>query len=509
LTRPLISATLTICGAPQTIMTTTIRTLQNQMSSGALSAVEATRDFLARIARHDGAINSIIEINPDAHNIAQRLDEERARGTVRGALHGVPILIKDNIDTADKMQTTAGSTALLNAPRPADAFIIAQLRAAGAVLLGKTNLSEWANMRGRRSISGWSSRGGQTRNPHDQARSPSGSSSGSAAAMAAGFCAGAIGTETDGSITSPATACGIVGIKPTLGLLSRSGIIPIAHSQDTPGPMTATVEDAALLLGALAAVDRRDAATRVSAGHAVVDYGVFLDRAALRGARIGVLRALAGNDPRVLAIFDAQIALLRKAGATVIDKVSMPSVAQVGKTEYTVLLCEYKDALNRYLRKRGGRVRSLAALIAFNEQYADTVLVHFGQEELIAAQATGGLRDKAYAKALARNLRLTRAQGIDRVLKKHQLDALIVPTGGPAWMIDPVNGDVYNWTMDSTTPAAVAGYPHITVPMGFVKHLPVGLSFIGAAWSEPRLIALAYAYEQLSQALRPPKLLNA
>jgi amidase len=469
------------------------------------STVDLTRHFLARIDALDGAINSVIETNPDALRIAAALDRERARGVDRGPLHGVPILIKDNIDTADRMKTTAGSIALLDAPKPKrDAFVVSRLRDAGAVILGKTNLSEWANFRGDRSISGWSSRGGQTRNPHDPARSPSGSSSGSGAAVAAMLCAGAVGTETNGSITSPATACGIVGFKPTVGMVSRSGIIPISHTQDTAGPMTRSVADAALLLAGMLGVDRRDAATRtLAAARSAQAFAEALRPDALRGARLGVLRAMSGSDPRVLAVFDRQLDALRAAGAEVVDQVDIPDNKLLFPDEYTVLLCEFKHDLNCYLKTRHGAVRSLRDMIAFNERHADVVLAHFGQEDAVRAQATRGLRDDKYVKALPRLLKRARV-GIDRALKRHRLDALIQPTGGPAWMIDTVSGDVYNWDMSSTTVPAVAGYPHITVPMGFVKHLPVGLSFIGRAWDDARVLGLAFAYEQTTHMLRAP-----
>ncbi len=486
----------------------TILQLQAAMQSGDLTARAITEMYLARIRAVDVLINAVIEINPDALAIADALDAERAAGQVRGPLHGIPILIKDNIDTHDKMQTTAGSLALVGSVAPRDAFIVERLRAAGAVLLGKTNLSEWANFRGVRSISGWSSRGGQTRNPYALDRSPSGSSSGSGAAVAANLCAAAIGTETDGSITSPAHANGIVGIKPTLGLLSRSGIIPIAHSQDTAGPMARSVTDAALLLSALTGYDPRDPATAASAGNTQPDYAAGLTVDGLRGARIGVTRNMAGSDARVLALLEKAIALIKDLGAEVIDPADLPNFDKFGPSEIEVLLYEFKADLDAYLSTRSdARVRSMADVVAFNEAHRDQVLQFFGQERMTAALKKGPLTQKRYLNALAKNHRLTRQQGIDAALAKHNLDALITPTGGPAWLIDPINGDSINWDIESTSPPAVAGYPHLTVPMGYVHGLPIGLSFIGAAWQEAKLIRYAYAFEQAAQVRVPPQFL--
>jgi amidase len=486
--------------------------LQNKMNSGELTARQIVEGYLERIEqidRHGPAINSVIELNPDALAIAAARDEERRAGKTRGPLHGIPILIKDNIDTHDRMQTTAGSLALEGSIAPRDAFLVKRLRAAGAVILGKTNLSEWANFRGKRSISGWSSRGGLTRNPYALDRSACGSSSGSGAAVAANLCAAAIGTETDGSIICPAQTNGIVGLKPTLGLVSRSGIIPIAHSQDTAGPMARTVADAAILLGALTGVDAHDAATRASNRHVLKDYTRFLDEHGLRGARIGVARNMAGTDPRVLKIFEACLDALKQLGAVIVDPANVPNFNKFGKTEREVLHYEFKADLNKYLAtlSRKVRVRTMEDVIQFNEEHAARVMPYFGQEHLIIAQQKGPLTEKKYREALARNHRLTRAAGIDAVMKRHHLDALVAPSGGPAWLIDLVDGDANNWDMESTGPAAVAGYPHITVPAGCVVGLPVGLSFFARAWEEPALIKYAYAFEQATKARKAPQFL--
>jgi amidase len=486
----------------------TIRAAGDLLRSGEISAAELTRHFLDRIDKLDTAgelpINSVIERNPDATKIATQLDREARKGEWRGPLHGIPILLKDNIDTDDRMETTAGSIALLGSRPKQDAFVATQLRAAGAIILGKTNLSEWANFRGDHSTSGWSSRGGLTRNPHDRTRTASGSSSGSGAAIAAEFAIAAIGTETDGSITSPANACGIVGMKPTLGLVSRAGIIPIAHSQDTAGPMTRTVEDAALILEAMRGVDRRDTATRASRPHAQTAYPLSAD--ALRGARIGVARCLAGTQSKVLAQFERALTTFKDCGAILVDELPLKKCLEVGETELTVLHYEFKADLNRYLLERDHpTIRTMADAIEFNRTHAKQVLQHFGQEHMIAALACKSLQSDAYREALAKNHRLTRAV-IDRAIQRHRLDAIVVPTGGPAHLIDLINGDAHASDVCSTSPAAVAGYPHITVPSGFIDHLPVGLSFFAGAWSEPRLLSLAYAYEQASSARRSPSI---
>ena len=490
----------------------TIAELQEKMGAGELSARQIAELYLKRIEEVDKSgpfLNSIIELNPDAYAFAETLDAERKAGKVRGHLHGIPVLLKDNIDTHDRMQTTSGSLALEGNFAAKDAFIVKQLRKAGALILGKTNLSEWANFRGKRSVSGWSSRGGLTRNPHALDRSASGSSSGSAAAVAANLATVAVGTETDGSIISPAQTNGIVGIKPTLGLLSRSGIIPIAHSQDTPGPMARTVTDAAILLGAMTGADSADPATRLSKKRALKDYTRFLDYDGLNGARIGVARNMAGTNPRILKIFDLCIEVMRKLGAVIIDPADVPNFDKFEKSELEVLHYEFKADLNRYLKSVGGdvRVRSMEDVLKFNEENEDRVMPYFGQEQMTAAQAKGPLTEKKYKAALAKNHRLTRKEGIDAVMSKHKLDAVIVPSGAPARVIDLVNGDASNSDIESTSPAAVAGYPHITVPAGFVFGMPVGISFFAKAWQEANLIKYAYAFEQATQYRRQPRYL--
>ena len=490
----------------------TIADLQEKLDSGELTARQVADLYLQRIEAvdKDGPyINSVIELNPDALEIADGLDQERKAGKVRGPLHGIPILLKDNIDTHDRMQTTAGSLALEGNIAARDAFIVRQLRRAGAVILGKTNLSEWANFRGKHSISGWSSRGGLTRNPHALDRSACGSSSGSGAAVAANLCVAAVGTETDGSIICPSQTNGIVGIKPTLGLLSRSGIIPIAHSQDTPGPMARTVADAAILLGAMTGVDSADPATRLSRKRSSSNYVKSLDYDGLKGVRIGIARNMAGKNPRILKIFEHCIEVMKQLGAVVIDPADVRNFDKFGETEREVLHYEFKADLNRYLKSLDGdgRVHSLEDVIKFNEENADRVMPYFGQEHMLTAQEKGPLSEKKYKDALAKNLRLTRKDGIDAAFRKHKLDAIIVPSGGPAWTIDLANGDATNWDMESTSPAAVAGYPHITVPAGFVFGLPVGISFFGKAWQEASLIQYAYAFEQATQYRRQPRYL--
>lgn len=490
----------------------TISELQEKMESGELTARRLAELYLERISEidKDGPyLNSVIELNPDALEIADTLDAERNEGKTRGPLHGVPILIKDNIDTHDQMQTTSGSLALEGHIAAKDAFIVKQLRKAGALILGKTNLSEWANFRSERSVSGWSSRGGLTRNPYALDRSASGSSSGSGAAVAANLCAAAVGTETDGSIISPAQTNGIVGIKPTLGLVSRSGIIPIAHSQDTAGPMARTVADVAIMLGAMTGTDDKDPATRVSKKRSFSNYAKFLDLDGLRGARIGVARNMAGSHPRIIKIFEHCIEVMKHLGAVIVDPVDVPNFDKFDKTEMDVLFYEFKADLNKYLRSVDGtaRVHSMEDVIKFNEENSHRVMPYFGQERMISAQEKKSLRDKKYRDALARNLRLTRKEGIDAAMRKHKVEALIVPTGGPAWLIDLVNGDSDNWDMVSTSPAAVAGYPHITVPAGYIFGLPVGISFLAQAWQEPTLIKFSYAFEQATQFRRQPRYL--
>lgn len=490
----------------------TIAELQEKMESGELTSRRLAELYLARVEAVDKNgpyINAVIELNPDALQLADALDDERKAGKTRGALHGIPILIKDNIDTHDRMQTTSGSLALEGHIAEKDAFVVKQLRKAGALILGKTNLSEWANFRGKRSVSGWSSRGGLTRNPYALDRSACGSSSGSGAAVAANLCAAAVGTETDGSIICPSQTNGIVGIKPTLGLISRSGIIPIAHSQDTAGPMARTVADAAILLGAMTGVDSADAATRLSKKRAVSNYTKFLDRAGLKDARIGVARNLAGQNPRILKIFEYCVEVMKKLGADVIDPVDVPNFDKFGKTEHDVLYYEFKADLNKYLKtlSDGARVHSMDDVIKFNEENRDKVMPYFGQELMMTAAEKDSLSDKKYRDALAKNHLYARTKGLDAAMRKYKLDAIICPSGGPAWMIDLVNGDSSNWDVESTSPAAVAGYPHITVPAGYIFGLPVGLSFIGKAWQEPALIKYAYAFEQATQLRRTPRFL--
>jgi len=486
----------------------TIPELQEALTTGEFTSVSLVEAYLRWIAKIDkGAgpqINAIIELNPDALAIAQALDVERAKSGPRSPLHGIPILIKDNIDTADKMETTAGSLALVGSKPERDAFVVERLRAAGAVILGKTNLSEWANFRSTKSVSGWSGRGGQTKNPFALDRNTSGSSSGSAAAVAAGLVPVAVGTETDGSIVSPASVCGIVGIKPTLGLVSRSGIIPIAHSQDTAGPMAKTVADAAVLLGAMAGIDPSDPETKKSEGHAHPGYTSYLDANALSGARLGVVRSKSfGYGPKVDPILESSIAVLKAKGATIVE-VELKELETIGESEFEVLLYEYKTDLEAYLANRpGSKVKTLADLIAFNKEHASAEMPYFGQEILEMANKKGPLTEKAYLDALAKNHEVTRTKGIDAVMDAEKLDALVSIANGPAWPIDHVNGDAY--TGGASTPAAVAGYPSITVPAGDVQGLPVGLLFYGKAWSEPKLIALAYAFEQATKAHKAPK----
>jgi len=486
----------------------TIASLQEGMRSGRYTSRSITELYLSRIDAVDRAgptINSVIERNPDAIRIAEERDTERRAGRVRGPLHGIPVLIKDNIDTADRMHTSAGSLALGASIAARDAFIVTRLREAGAVLFGKTNLSEWANFRSTHSTSGWSARGGQTRNPYVLDRNPCGSSSGTGAAISANLAVAGVGTETDGSIVCPSSACGLVGIKPTVGLVSRSGIVPISHSQDTAGPMTRTVTDAAALLAVLSGVDARDAATTDARGHVVNDYSPSLDPGALRGARIGVARNFFGYNAAVDRVMDEAIAAMKSAGATIVDPANITTASQLGDPEFEVLLYEFKVDLNTYLASLGSTApyKDLAALIAFNEQNRDREMPYFGQEIFVRAQAKGPLTSAAYRTARAKCLRLARTEGIDATLAKHRVTALIAPTGGPAWPIDLLNGD--HFTGGSSTPSAVSGYPSVTVPAGYVHGLPVGLSFIGPRWSDARLIGLAYAFEQATKVRRPPR----
>ena len=481
------------------------------MQRGALTSRELTQRFLTRIAQMDKtgvALNAVIELNPDALAIAEQRDAELKSGATVGPMHGIPVLIKDNIGTADKMRTTAGSLALAASTPSRDAFIVERLRAAGAVLLGKTNLSEWANYRSTHSSSGWSGRGGLTRNPYVLNRNTSGSSSGTGAAMAATFATVGIGSETDGSIISPSSICGLVGIKPTVGLWGRSGIIPISASQDTAGPMARSVADAATLLGVLTGVDPRDTAANASRGKSALSYAPFLDAAGLKGARIGAARHLAGFNDVVDARFDEAIAALRSAGATVIDPVKLATAGKFDDAEETVLDYEFKAGINAYFASLGADapVKSLAELIAWNERARAREMPWFGQEIFVRAQKRGPLTDKKYLDARAKCIRLSRTEGIDAVMAKHRLDAIILPSNAPAWTTDLLNGD--HFTGGNSSFAAVAGYPSITVPMGLVGELPVGLSFVARAWEEGKLIRLAYAFEQATKLRRGPKYLT-
>ena len=490
----------------------TVAQLQQAQAEGRLSARALAESYLARMDAVDLAgprLNAVIERNPDALAIADELDRERKEKGARGALHGIPVLIKDNIDTADRMRTSAGSLALAGSIAPRDAFIVERLRAAGAVILGKTNLSEWANFRSTRSTSGWSARGGLTRNPYVLDRSACGSSSGSGAAPSANLCAVAVGTETDGSIVCPSKANGLVGIKPTVGLVSRAGIIPISASQDTAGPMARTVADAAALLSVLAGVDPRDAATAHAQGRLQPDYGAFLQAGALQGARLGVARGMFGNNALVAGVIEQALADMSRLGAEIVELKDFKAGSEVDDAEWTVLLYEFKDGLNAYLATLGPDVpcKTLEELIAFNEANRDRSMPWFGQEIFALCQEKGPLSSKEYLDAAATARRLSTVEGIDKVMDEHRLDAVVAPSGDPAFTIDLVNGDHYTGGGTSTLPA-VSGYPHITVPAGQVLGLPVGLSFFGRAWSEPRLIALAYSYEQATRHRQPPGFLR-
>jgi amidase len=489
----------------------TVQQLQQWMQSGRSTSRRLVDLYLERIDKIDRggpSLRSVIEINPDARAIADSLDAERKSTGSRGPLHGIPVLIKDNIDTADKMMTTAGSLALEGSIAARDAFVVERLRKAGVVILGKTNLSEWANFRSTKSTSGWSGRGGQVKNPYVLDRNPCGSSSGTGAAIAANLVAIGVGTETDGSIVCPSSVSGLVGIKPTVGLVSRTGIIPISHSQDTAGPMTRTVADAAALLTAMAGVDPRDAATRRSPGKSL-DYATALNADALKGARIGVARKrYFGYSPSTDRVIDAALAEMKQRGATLVDPADIPTAAKLDDCEIEVLTYEFKADLNAYLAALGpsAKVHSLKELIAFNEREREREMPYFGQELLVNAQKKGPLTSPAYKRALATCQANARTLGIDAVMTRLKLDALVAPTGGPSWPTDLINGD--HFLGASSTPAAVAGYPSITVPAGDVRGLPVGLAFIGRPWTEAKLIALAYAFEQATHHRRPPKFLQ-
>ncbi|HEV2232727.1 MAG TPA: amidase [Terriglobia bacterium] len=488
----------------------TTMALQEGMKSGKFTARDITEKYLSRIYAIDKqgpAINSIIEINPDALSIADDLDKERKARGPRGPMHGIPVLIKDNIGTHDRMMTTAGSLALLGSVPPQDAFVVKRLRESGAIILGKTNLSEWANIRSGHSTSGWSGRGGLTRNPYALDRNPCGSSSGTGAGISANLAAVGVGSETNGSIVCPSSANGIVGIKPTLGLVSRSGIIPIAHSQDTAGPMARTVTDAAILLGAMAGIDPEDKVTAESRGKSAADYTKFLDPAGLKGARIGVPRKHFGFSDAVEKLMNAAIEAMKHEGAVIIDPAEIESMGKFGNSEEDVLLYELKADMNAYLTALGpgAPVHSLKEIIEFNEKNWEREMPYFGQDLFIKAEAKGPLSSKEYLDALEKNHRLARTEGIDALMDKFRLDAIVAPTGGPAWTTDLVNGD--HDTGGSSGPAAIAGYPNINVPAGFIFGLPVGISFFGRAYSEPTLIKLAYAFEQATKLRQPPRFL--
>jgi len=488
----------------------TIGELQEGMKSGKYTARAIAEKYLARIAAIDKrgpAVNSVIETNPDALEIAEALDKERKEKGPRGPLHGIPILIKDNIATADRMQTTAGSLALAGSKPPSDAFIAKNLRAAGAVILGKTNLSEWANIRSNHSISGWSGRGGQTKNPYALDRNPCGSSSGTGAGISANLAAIGIGTETDGSIVCPSSANGLAGIKPTVGLVSRSHIIPISHTQDTAGPMCRTVRDAAILLGALTGVDPNDSATAASAGKSFTDYTKFLEADGLRGARIGVLRKAFGFNPAVDKLMESALEVMKKQGATLVDPVEIETSGKFGETEFLGFMYELKADLNAYLAWLGPNapVKTLKEIIEFNEKNAAKEMPFFGQENFLKAEEKGPLTTQEYVDAIKKNHELAGKEGIDATMDKHKLDAIVAPTGGPAWLTDIVNGDSFSG--GSSEFAAVAGDPNVNVVAGFVRGLPVGISFFGRAWSEPVLIKLAYAFEQATKYRKAPRFL--
>ena len=488
----------------------TITELQDGMKSGRFTARSLVEKYTKRIEdidRRGPAVNAIIEMNPDALSIAQEIDRERKAKGPRGPLHGIPVLIKDNIDTDDRMMTTAGSLALVGSKPAKDSFVAQKLRAAGAVILGKTNLSEWANIRSSHSTSGWSGRGGLTRNPYALNRNPCGSSSGTGAGISANMAAAGIGTETDGSIVCPSSSNGLAGIKPTVGLVSRSGIIPISHSQDGAGPMCRTVRDAAIVLGALTGVDPEDGATAASAGKSQANYEQYCDANGLQGARIGVVRKYFGFNDAVDRLMEQAIAVMKKQGAIVIDPVEITTLGKFDDSELTVFLYELKADLNAYLARLGASapVKTLEDIIAFNEHNRAKEMPYFGQDLFIKSQAKGPLTEKEYTDALAKNHQLARSEGIDAVMDKHKLDALIGPTGGPAWITDLIAGDHFGG--GSSNAAAVAGYPNINVIAGNIFGLPVGISFFGRAWSEPTLIKLAYSFEQATKARQRPKFL--
>lgn len=485
----------------------TIDELQQKMQSGDLTSKSITQWYLKRIKETDKdgpKLNSVIEVNPDAELIAEVLDYERKNGKVRGPLHGIPVLIKDNINTGDKMMTTAGSLALAGNIASKDAFIVKLLRDSGAVLLGKTNLSEFANFRSTHSTSAWSSRGGQTKCPYILNRNPSGSSAGSGSAAAANLCTVAIGTETDGSIVSPASINGLVGIKPTVGLWSRSGIIPISATQDTAGPMARTVKDAAILLAAMCGIDSADAVTRHSKGNTQKDYTSFLDTNGLKGKRLGIEKSFFKGNPDVVSLLNKTIALLKEKGATIVEVDVLKPIYAIGETENIILHYEFKDGLNKYLANANAEVKSLKEVIAYNNQHEAETMPYFKQETLVSSEKKGDLNSKEYINALVKST--SSRQIIDKLLQQNKLDAICGTTNGLACCIDLVNGD-YDTGFSFSSPAAMAGYPHITVPMGFIHDLPIGFSFFGTAYSEPALISMAYAFEQATMVRKAPKFL--
>lgn len=486
----------------------TIDELQQKMAAGELSSESITKWYLKRIEEIDKdgpKLNAVIEVNPDATTIAEAMDQERKNGKVRGPMHGIPVLIKDNIDTGDKMMTTAGSLALKGNKASEDAFIVKLLRQSGAVLLGKTNLSEFANFRSTHSTSGWSSRGGQTKCPYILDRNPSGSSAGSGSAAAANLCTVAIGSETDGSIVSPASVNGLVGIKPTVGLWSRSGIIPISATQDTAGPMARTVKDAAILLSACAGIDNADLVTVKSKGHSQKDYTKFLDINGLKGKRLGIEKSFLKGNAVVVALLNKTIDLLKEKGATIVEIDVLKPISAIGDFEGIILHYEFKDSLNKYLAHANAKVKTLADVIEFNKQNEDLAMPYFKQETLIKSQKMGSLTSKEYKDALAKSL--TSRKIIDDLLRRHKLDAICGTTNGLACCIDLINGD-YDTGFSFSSPAAMAGYPHITVPMGFIHELPIGFSFFATAYSEPELIKMAYAFEQATKVRTAPKFIQ-
>jgi amidase len=488
----------------------TIPELQDGMKSGkftARSLVEKYRGRIDEIDKRGPAVNAIIELNPEASSIADALDQERKVKGPRGPLHGVPVVIKDNIATVDRMMTTAGSLALVGSKPPKDSFVAQKLRAAGAVILGKTNLSEWANIRSSHSVSGWSGRGGLTKNPYALDRNACGSSSGTGAGISANLAAAGIGTETDGSIVCPSSSNGLAGIKPTVGLVSRGGIIPISHSQDGAGPMCRTVRDAAILLGALTGVDPDDEATAASAGKSQIDYSQYCDPSGLKGARIGVARKYFGFNDAVDALMEQALSVMKTQGATLVDPADIPTFGKFDESELLVFMYELKADLNAYLARLGpgAPVHTLQDIIEFNERNREKEMPYFGQDLFLKAQEKGPLTDKEYVDALAKNHQLARTDGIDAVMDKNKLDAIVAPTGGPAWLTDLINGD--HSAGGSSNAAAVAGYPNINVTAGFISGLPDGISFFGRAWSEPTLIKLAYSFEQATKARQAPRFL--